>query len=294
MLRTPSASIQAEAEIDSSTDCTMVSRSLAAELGANIQPLIGQVHMADQSTVPREGEFTCVLMTAKHVFALRTEVFPGKTNPPVLIGHDIIKQCGIGELPSPLASRDDHPLATTNALDLPADELGDDLVNREQILKAVIAVAEKNAAMDLTKPCPYPEAVENIDEMLSLGFIKPVPQGSGAHFFTTLDITKVYHHPPIAKLDRPKTAFMWAWEQVINYVREYLPHLHHLTLVLDKLHGSQCNGRKKIELDTEQVKVFNDLWKEVAASIKLYHPQSDFPFFVATDASDTGIGTVLY
>ncbi|PIA13469.1 hypothetical protein COEREDRAFT_11465, partial [Coemansia reversa NRRL 1564] len=122
-LRTSSVSIQTEAEIDSGADRTMVSRGLATELGANIQPLIGQVRMADQSTVPREGEFTCVLMTAKHVFVLRAEVFPGKTNPPVLIGRDVIEQCGIGELLSALASRDDHPLATTNAPDLPAEEL---------------------------------------------------------------------------------------------------------------------------------------------------------------------------
>ncbi|PIA17581.1 hypothetical protein COEREDRAFT_7544 [Coemansia reversa NRRL 1564] len=46
-LRTSSVSIQTEAEIDSGADRTMVSRGLAAELGANIQPLIGQVRMAD-------------------------------------------------------------------------------------------------------------------------------------------------------------------------------------------------------------------------------------------------------
>ncbi|PIA12487.1 hypothetical protein COEREDRAFT_12746, partial [Coemansia reversa NRRL 1564] len=88
-LRTSSVSIQTEAEIDSSADRTMVSRGLATELGANIQPLIGQVCMADQSTVPREG----------------------------MIIHS--------RLPTPP--------------DLPAEELGDDSANREQILRAVTA-----------------------------------------------------------------------------------------------------------------------------------------------------------
>ncbi|KAJ2799668.1 hypothetical protein H4R20_004344 [Coemansia guatemalensis] len=87
-----------------------------------------------------------------------------------------------------------------DAPDLPAEELSDDSANHEQILKAVTAVVEKNAALDLTKLCPFPEAVvriplkdealverhyqrqppfptekvaivqRNIDELLSLGY----------------------------------------------------------------------------------------------------------------------------
>ncbi|PIA16160.1 hypothetical protein COEREDRAFT_8565 [Coemansia reversa NRRL 1564] len=159
---TASTSIQTDVEIDSGADCTLISRGLAAKLGAEIQPLIGKVCMADQSTVPREGEFACLLTMAKHVFALRAEVFPGKTDPPVLIGCNIIEQCGIGELLSALTSRDDHPLATTSAPDLPSNELGDDSANREQILQAIMPAVKKNATLDLTKPCPFPEAVVRI------------------------------------------------------------------------------------------------------------------------------------
>ncbi|CDH61180.1 hypothetical protein RO3G_05515 [Lichtheimia corymbifera JMRC:FSU:9682] len=78
---------------------------------------------------------------------------------------------------------------------------------------------------------------------------------------------------------------------VINYFREHIPKAADLMAPLDKLRNAHRLGR----LWTPRAEqAFNNLKQILLEAPVLCHPDLNHPFQVATDASNTGIGAVLY
>lgn len=75
-----------------------------------------------------------------------------------------------------------------------------------------------------------------------------------------------------------------------NFLRGYIPNFAQLAAPLDSLRSRK--GR--ITLDREQRRAFHDLVQAVTAHPVLSNPDPDLPLQVATDASQTGMGAVLY
>ncbi|KAJ8651493.1 hypothetical protein O0I10_012946 [Lichtheimia ornata] len=78
---------------------------------------------------------------------------------------------------------------------------------------------------------------------------------------------------------------------LINFFRSHLPLAAELTAPLDALrnHGSLAKVWQDVHLDA-----FNNVKAALLAAPVLSHPDITRPFFVATDASNHGIGAVLY
>lgn len=76
-----------------------------------------------------------------------------------------------------------------------------------------------------------------------------------------------------------------------NYFREHIPFYAHVSRPLDKLrnHRDLCS----VWGSTEQ-RAFDELKTLLASAQVLSFPDFSLPFFVATDASDRGLGAVLY
>ncbi|SAL96225.1 hypothetical protein, partial, partial [Absidia glauca] len=78
---------------------------------------------------------------------------------------------------------------------------------------------------------------------------------------------------------------------VINYFRDHIPKVSTLTAPLDKLRKEKRLGSK---WDTLCLTAFTKLKYILTCTTVLKHPNMDHPFYVATDASNTGIGAVLF
>lgn len=77
---------------------------------------------------------------------------------------------------------------------------------------------------------------------------------------------------------------------LFNYFREYIPLYSTITAPLNQLR----NTRGNFELNEFQKKSFDAVRNLVAQAPILSFPDFNAPFFVATDASNVGIGAVLY
>lgn len=75
-----------------------------------------------------------------------------------------------------------------------------------------------------------------------------------------------------------------------NFFREYIPIFSTVTAPLDALR----NRSEPFVLNHEQMHAFNTLKELLTHAPILSFPDFDLPFYVATDASDVGIGAVLY
>jgi hypothetical protein len=107
---------------------------------------------------------------------------------------------------------------------------------------------------------------------------------------TTLDHRKVANTQ-----DWPVPATGKAIQQylgLINYFRYYIPTISTLTAPLDKLRSHE--GKLGKLWTDEQASAFNLLKEALVRAPILCPPDADLPFHVATDASDVGIGAVLY
>ena len=78
----------------------------------------------------------------------------------------------------------------------------------------------------------------------------------------------------------------------VNYFREHIPTIHKLTAPLDRLRNTKriCTSEWAPECQNS----FDKLKDILFAAPPLAFPDSNIPFLVATDASNTGIGAVLY
>jgi transposase InsO family protein len=74
-----------------------------------------------------------------------------------------------------------------------------------------------------------------------------------------------------------------------NYFRELIPMYSKLVAPLEKLRYV-----KRFEWKTEYQKIYDQLKEILGSNLILSYPDFDHPFEVATDASDHGIGSVLY
>jgi len=77
---------------------------------------------------------------------------------------------------------------------------------------------------------------------------------------------------------------------MFNYFREYIPLYSTISAPLDRLR----NVRGNFTLDKLELKCFEQLKRLVAEAPVLSFPDFSLPFYVATDASNLGIGAVLY
>jgi hypothetical protein len=78
----------------------------------------------------------------------------------------------------------------------------------------------------------------------------------------------------------------------VNYFREHIPMISKLTAPLDKLRSNI--KITPIEWTTEQQDAFETLKKILFDAPSLSYPDFSLPFFIATDASNVGIGAVIY
>ncbi|MGH8963711.1 MAG: dUTP diphosphatase, partial [Actinomycetes bacterium] len=79
---------------------------------------------------------------------------------------------------------------------------------------------------------------------------------------------------------------------VLNYVREYLPLLDRVLAPLHELTGAP--KRTALQLTPKQRTAYQEARELAANAVGLYFPDPRWPLTVGTDASDTGIGAVLY
>lgn len=77
---------------------------------------------------------------------------------------------------------------------------------------------------------------------------------------------------------------------LFNYFREYIPLYSTITAPLDQLR----NAKGRFELNELQRKSFDAIRNLIARAPVLTFPNFKEPFYVATDASNVGIGAVLY
>ncbi|CDH52554.1 hypothetical protein RO3G_11965 [Lichtheimia corymbifera JMRC:FSU:9682] len=78
---------------------------------------------------------------------------------------------------------------------------------------------------------------------------------------------------------------------VVNYFRAHIPRASTLTAPLDKLRKNKRLGK---HWGPEQQEAFETIKAVLTQHPVLHQPFADRPFYVATDASDYGIGAVLY
>ena len=78
---------------------------------------------------------------------------------------------------------------------------------------------------------------------------------------------------------------------IINYFREHIPNIAKVTAPLDKLRNE--GDITKLWVEKQQTS-FDTLKKLLASAPILSYPVMSEPFYVATDASNVGIGAVLY
>ncbi|KAJ2477848.1 hypothetical protein IWW47_006166, partial [Coemansia sp. RSA 2052] len=162
--------------LDSGASHSIISEKLATELGCIITHRAGTISTAQVgNSLKRIGTTTIRVTTSRHNILLEAEVFPGETNPPIFFGVEILNRYGPSSLLAVLADREDHPLASSQQPDIEELPAGDDSAMRDEMLDKLGIVLADNAAMDLTKPCPLPEAIVRI----------PVN-----------DETRVYHRQP--------------------------------------------------------------------------------------------------
>lgn len=76
----------------------------------------------------------------------------------------------------------------------------------------------------------------------------------------------------------------------VNYIRDYIPHFARMTQPLNELR--QRKG--KVQLTERQLASFQLLLDTINSSAVIHTPDPSLPFQIATDASQYGIGAVLY
>ncbi|SAL97783.1 hypothetical protein [Absidia glauca] len=79
---------------------------------------------------------------------------------------------------------------------------------------------------------------------------------------------------------------------LVNYFRTYIPRMALLTAPLDALRSHE--GKLGSKWTPEHTVAFNNVKQALIQAPYLYAPRPELPFHVATDASDVGIGAVLY
>ncbi|KAJ2759587.1 hypothetical protein IWQ57_006518, partial [Coemansia nantahalensis] len=151
--------VSVDAELDTGASCTMVSRTLIDELGCAIRPAPGSLAFAvDNIRRPRVGTAHLIIATPRHHLPTEVEVLPGQATPPVLIGRDVLNsRASITSLLSVVAQRPEGPDDPATP-DFPAPARENDSEHRAQLLVQLADVLADNAALDLSVPCPLPEA----------------------------------------------------------------------------------------------------------------------------------------
>ncbi|SAM00567.1 hypothetical protein [Absidia glauca] len=79
---------------------------------------------------------------------------------------------------------------------------------------------------------------------------------------------------------------------LVNYFRTYLPRMAILTAPLDSLRSHE--GKLGSKWTEQHTNAFNNIKQALIKAPYLYAPRPEIPFHVATDASDVGLGAVLY
>ncbi|KAJ8659019.1 hypothetical protein O0I10_005401 [Lichtheimia ornata] len=92
---------------------------------------------------------------------------------------------------------------------------------------------------------------------------------------------------PIPKIDQDIQRFMG----VVNYFREHVPKISTLTAPLDELRNVDKLDDEWTDMSTD---AFIAIQKILTNTPILRYPNMAYPFSVATDASNVGIGAVLY
>ncbi|KAJ8658132.1 hypothetical protein O0I10_006139, partial [Lichtheimia ornata] len=78
---------------------------------------------------------------------------------------------------------------------------------------------------------------------------------------------------------------------IVNYFRDHIPKIAQLNAPLERLRNeNSLQGKWTAEHD----KHFSLLKKILSSDLILHHPDLRHPFYIATDASNTGIGAVLF
>ncbi|KAJ8651514.1 hypothetical protein O0I10_012927 [Lichtheimia ornata] len=77
----------------------------------------------------------------------------------------------------------------------------------------------------------------------------------------------------------------------VNYFSDHIPHMAEISAPLNRLRNA---GLLKDLWTEEQTKALNALKQALAKNVLLHFPDFDQPFYVATDASNYGIGAVLF
>ncbi|SAL95128.1 hypothetical protein, partial, partial [Absidia glauca] len=79
---------------------------------------------------------------------------------------------------------------------------------------------------------------------------------------------------------------------LVNYFRTYIPYFADLTAPLDTLRSHE--GKLRHRWTSYHSHAFQRIKDALVHSTVLHAPKTDLPFHLATDASDVGIGAVLY
>jgi len=78
---------------------------------------------------------------------------------------------------------------------------------------------------------------------------------------------------------------------MFNYLRDYIPRFAELAFPLERLKTSKNIGK---DWNHKHQASYDRLCDSLEAAVFIHHPDFDLPLYVATDASDVGIGGILY
>ena len=163
--------------LDSGATCSLISKSLADELGATIEPKEGSINLADVRTIPRTGVTSPIRTQTGSLDTLyRYEVIPELAGAQLFIGNDLINRvvgpdylAGKFTLPGTTDDAPAHAVdAPAHAVDAPAPLVSSDFNEeeessefqafRETVVQAIAPELAANAAISRTSFCPLPEA----------------------------------------------------------------------------------------------------------------------------------------
>ncbi|KRH93384.1 putative LTR retrotransposon, partial [Pseudoloma neurophilia] len=92
--------------------------------------------------------------------------------------------------------------------------------------------------------------------------------------------------------EKPKTKRQV--QQLIGKINWYRPFLKDLSTKMKPFYDKVKEKKRKIKITDEEMNIVKEISKELKEKAYLYFPDLNEKFFINTDASETGIGAVLY
>lgn len=156
----------------------------------------------------------------------------------------------------------------------------DDVIQHKQHLAKVFErFTEYGISINLSKCCFGQKQLEFLGYEVSTEGIRPLEDKVKA----------------IKDFPKPQTvAELRRFLGMVNFYRSHLPNAASYQSELNKyLHGSRKNDKTKIEWTETSDNAFEQCKESLQSACTLFHPLSDAPLALMTDASDTCVGAVL-